>query len=171
MFIDENSADKMKLVSKQQKMHALFEELFDPEMAKWISDEIKLNRQDPVPPGQKEFWKPPVVSCQHDPRGCQKYVTKFVDTYLMSALKSPEQQGLLSGAVASNGAHIPEMGASGTEGPLPQVQFHRPHPNIEDYQLGRLVKPVNTGEKTKKGKKKQEREDYSEEELKAMVFK
>ena len=136
-IVDPRSVKKMHFIKKEEKIRATFDFLFPNELSSWLMDEMRLNRTDPITPMQREFWKPPLTCRHHDPRGTQSYINQFVDPYLKFALTAEMQ--------ASNPAatSTPEGSTISPVAPEPvHLSFHRPHPNIVDYQMGRLVEPV-----------------------------
>lgn len=68
----------MKLVKSEAKIQQLFSNYFPEDLSAWLMEEIALNRQNPVPLSQREFWNPPHDPGSHDPRGCPSYVQKYV---------------------------------------------------------------------------------------------
>ena len=97
VFLHPNTVAKMQLLRKKSKYRAKFVELFDEDLSSWLIEEIRLNKQRPLAASQREFWKaptppppPPAAKTStrnesktiHDPRGCQSYVKRFIDTFL-----------------------------------------------------------------------------------------
>jgi hypothetical protein len=60
----------------------LFERTFPDELTHWLLEEMRLNKQSPLPASQRQFWRPPPYKEAHDPRGCPSYVRDHIDTYL-----------------------------------------------------------------------------------------
>jgi CRAL/TRIO domain len=84
VFLHPNTVAKMQLLRKKTKYQEAFRRLFDDELASWLLDEIKLNKQRPMPVSQREFWKAPesASGSAHDPRGCASYVRQYIDPFL-----------------------------------------------------------------------------------------
>lgn len=138
VIVDPRSVKKMHFIKKDEKIRMTFDFLFPKELSTWLYDEMRLNRVDPIAPSQREFWKPPITCRHHDPRGTQSYINQFVDPYLKYALTAEMQ-------AANPAAATPAATSNGSAGAFPEpihLTFHRPHPNIVDYQMGRLVEPV-----------------------------
>lgn len=74
-------------------------------------DEIALNRQKPLPMGQREFWNPPANPTAHDARGCPAYLKHYVLPVQHQDLK-----------------FVPG-----------QKKLHCPHPNILDALRSKVV--------------------------------
>ena len=88
VFLHPNTVAKMQLIRKKSKYREAFQRLFDEELSTWLIDEVKLNRQRPMPASQREFWKAPESKTAdadgtvHDPRGCPSYIRRHIDTFL-----------------------------------------------------------------------------------------
>lgn len=76
VFIDPNTAQKMKLVRNKEKMVKNFKKLFSDELSEWLQEEIRLNKVEPIPESQVRFWE---GNADHDPRGCPSYVKEYVE--------------------------------------------------------------------------------------------
>lgn len=81
VFLHPNTVAKMKLVRSKKKIRELFDKTFSEELTEWLLEEIKLNKQSPLPVSQKEFWTAPKSSDAHDPRGAPSYVRQHIDTF------------------------------------------------------------------------------------------
>lgn len=78
VFLDPNTAAKVVLVGNKKKRLELFNKRFPPELTDWLTQEIKLNKQEPIPESQTQFWLPPEVAEAHDPRGCPSYIREHI---------------------------------------------------------------------------------------------
>lgn len=128
----------MQLLRKKSKYRDVFYKLFDDELATWLIDEIKLNKQRPMPLSQRQFWKAPEASLPptptgsktvaapsglasdgslHDPRACPSFIRSHINTFLTEIKK--EKDG--------------------------ETRVHQPHPNIVDVLRGtiRQVEPAS----------------------------
>ena len=142
-IVDPRSVKKMHFIKKEEKIRATFDFLFSKELSSWLMDEMRLNRTEPITPTQREFWKPPLTCRHHDPRGTQSYINQFVDPYLKFVLNAEMQAADPAAATTNGSASTPDGSTSSPVAPGPvHLSFHRPHPNIVDYQMGRLVEPV-----------------------------
>uniref|UniRef100_A0A1I8H5Z4 Thioredoxin domain-containing protein n=1 Tax=Macrostomum lignano TaxID=282301 RepID=A0A1I8H5Z4_9PLAT len=117
VFIDPKTVKKMKFIKGKEKIQRKFGQMFGDELTRWLVDEIRLNKQEPMSEAQEKFWEGPMRPNQHDPRGCPSYVEQFVDPYFLRV----KQLELQSGEESTAGG------------------LYRLHPNIADQQLGRLV--------------------------------
>ncbi|KAL4234482.1 hypothetical protein ACF0H5_006127 [Mactra antiquata] len=77
-FVPPATVKKVHVHRSQDKIDALFSELFSEELKQWLYDEIRLNHQHPISIQQKEFWK---FDKTHDSRGCSSYISKYIDTF------------------------------------------------------------------------------------------
>ncbi|BFZ13438.1 hypothetical protein BsWGS_16477 [Bradybaena similaris] len=102
---------KVKLARTDSKIQQLFSNYFSEELTTWLMDEIALNRQKPLPMGQREFWNPPANPQAHDARGCSSYVQHYVLPVQHQDLK-----------------FVPG-----------QKKLHCPHPNIIDALRSKVV--------------------------------
>lgn len=110
VFLHPNTVAKIQLVRGKKKIRQTFEQHFSPQLTEWLLEEIRRNKQSPLPAAQREFWKaPPPSPDTHDPRGCPDYVQRHVLPY-----KRTMQT---------------------TDTPL---RVHNPHPNVIDALVGRL---------------------------------
>ena len=82
VFLHQNTVSKMRFMRSKSKIQDTFNQYFSSELSNWLLDEIKLNKQRPLPDGQKTFWMAPTERGQHDSRGCPSYVDQFVDPFL-----------------------------------------------------------------------------------------
>ena len=78
-FIHPNTSSKVKLIKSKSKVKQEFHDLFPPELAVWLLEEMMLNKSHPLPVTQKEFWNKPPDGVVHDPRGCSSYVKNYID--------------------------------------------------------------------------------------------
>ncbi|XP_062621014.1 phosphatidylinositol transfer protein 3-like [Saccostrea cucullata] len=81
VFLQANTASKVKLVRPMSKVKETFQEYFSDELTNWLLEEIKLNKKPPLCESQKQFWACPEKEGSHDPRGCPSYVSKYVEKY------------------------------------------------------------------------------------------
>ncbi|ESO08653.1 hypothetical protein HELRODRAFT_190791 [Helobdella robusta] len=82
VFLHDNTVAKMHLIRSKKKIEEEFTKLFDDELKEWLLIEMKLNKEKPLSLSQQTFWKAPIDTKHHDPRGCPSYVKEFVDTFL-----------------------------------------------------------------------------------------
>ena len=82
VFLHKNTVAKMKLVRTKSKYLPVFQEYFSEELSSWLSEEINMNKQSPMPVSQMTFWQKPTLPSEHDPRGCPSYVKNYVDVYV-----------------------------------------------------------------------------------------
>ena len=108
VFLDPNTANKVQLSRSKDKINKLFSDLFPQDLAKWLKDEIELNKQKKIPLSQKQFWEFPMDPRAHDPRGAMDYIMNHIEPYIMHCRK-------------------PEVETR---------SIHRPHPNICDRLRG-----------------------------------
>jgi CRAL/TRIO domain len=118
VFLHPNTQAKMQLLRKKTKYREAFFKLFDEELASWLIEEIKLNKQRPIPVSQRQFWKAPdsagsssvpsspaggkVSSSSaaasgegvHDPRASPAYIRQYIDTFLTEIKLVTEQNCL-----------------------------------------------------------------------------
>lgn len=80
-FLHPTTVAKMLLVRSRSKVQQTFSKYFSEELTNWLLDEIKLNKQKPLPMSQRTFWDEPSGEGVHDPRGCPSYVKDFVEPY------------------------------------------------------------------------------------------
>uniref|UniRef100_A0A1I8IVB1 CRAL-TRIO domain-containing protein n=1 Tax=Macrostomum lignano TaxID=282301 RepID=A0A1I8IVB1_9PLAT len=132
VFIDPKTVKKMKFIKGKEKIQRKFGQMFGDELTRWLVDEIRLNKQEPMSEAQEKFWEGPMRPNQHDPRGCPSYVEQFVDPYFLRV----KQLELQSGEESTAGG------------------LYRLHPNIADQQLGRLVPYVPRCRRKEEKKKK-----------------
>ncbi|XP_074645463.1 phosphatidylinositol transfer protein 3-like isoform X2 [Tubulanus polymorphus] len=83
VFLHPNTVAKMKLIRSKKKRMDVFNKYFSAEMVKWLSTEIKNNKQRPLATTQQEFWKGPISPMDHDPRGAPSYVAEYIDSFPM----------------------------------------------------------------------------------------
>ncbi|XP_077983391.1 phosphatidylinositol transfer protein 3-like [Glandiceps talaboti] len=107
-FLNSNTIDKVHLHRSPEKIDAIFRDLFSDELVQWLYEESRLNKEDPLTDLQQFFWKMPHNPADHDPRGCQFYVHKYLDTFFKET--SPVESLVLN--------------------IVPKVKKHKPHPNI-----------------------------------------
>ncbi|KAL5021533.1 hypothetical protein ScPMuIL_000688 [Solemya velum] len=81
LFLHPNTLAKMKLIRSKRKVVSTFQKYFPDELVTWLREEIKLNKQKPLPTFQAEFWKRPSRKSDHDPRGCPSYVEQYLENY------------------------------------------------------------------------------------------
>ena len=99
---------KVQLIRSKKKLKEMFSNYLSEETVSWLSDEIKMNKQKPLPESQREFWKGGDGS-EHDARGCSEYVESYVE-----------------GNIKVNSEHLAAQAR------------HKPHPNIVDFLVGSL---------------------------------
>ncbi len=131
MFVHPNTVAKVHLIRSKKKVADIFGKYFSEETCEWLIEEIKLNKQKPLPESQRTFWKKPDKEGAHDPRGTPSYVKKYLDSFSTSNLcLSP----------AGNLNNIGEL-------------VHLAHPNVMDYLQGNLknVKLTPTSERNPNG--------------------
>ncbi|KAK3085499.1 hypothetical protein FSP39_004253 [Pinctada imbricata] len=113
VFLHKNTVAKMKLVRTKTKYIPLFQKYFPDELTDWLIEEIKRNKQTPLPASQCAFWEKPEIESDHDPRGCPSYVKNFVETYARSDSKNvhkphPNIINALKGSIKTN-THVSEV--------------------------------------------------------------
>lgn len=89
VFLHQNTVAKVRLIKSKRKISEEFKKLFDTELHEWLLEEMKLNKEKPISPGQKAFWKSPEAPATHDPRGCPSYIRNYVIPFLKNCSKSP----------------------------------------------------------------------------------
>lgn len=103
VFVDPNTAKKVKLV-KKERMESLFEERLGPELAVWLREEIRLNRTS-ISETQLRFWQAPQEPGAHDPRGAPSYVKKYIEPLEQRRKQFPKE--LVKRSVLGQSAHMP----------------------------------------------------------------
>lgn len=115
VFVDPVTVKKVKLVRKE-KINRVFDESFGPELSNWLKDELVLNKTN-ITEVQRKFWESPSQPGQHDPRGTNSYIKKYIEPLQYRRQTNPTE--LISRA---------------TVGP----DKHLPHPNLLQYINGQL---------------------------------
>ncbi|KAL8590567.1 hypothetical protein ACOMHN_011003 [Nucella lapillus] len=141
-FLHPNTVAKVKMARSKAKVAEIFSHLFSPELSAWMQEEIALNKHKPLSRTQLEFWNPLQEGQQHDPRGCESYVKKYLDTFpktLQSNGGSQQQETITSSAKTS-----PEKTCASQDGTPPEItrRVHKPHPNIVDRMSGLRLERV-----------------------------
>lgn len=77
-FVDPNTVAKVRFVSTGPQLRATLEELFPPELARWLEVEIDRNSKATLEPTQQLWWQAPPAGETHDPRGCASYVARYL---------------------------------------------------------------------------------------------
>ncbi|CAH8644507.1 unnamed protein product [Dicrocoelium dendriticum] len=138
VFVDPNTAKKVKLV-KKERLESIFEERFGTELAAWLREEIRLNRTS-ISEAQLRFWQAPQDPGVHDPRGAPSYVRKYIEPLEQRRKQIPNE--LLKLSVLGRNVHMP-------------------HPNIINELNGQLKDYKLVGSRNQKQNlTKEELEEY-----------
>ena len=78
-FVDPRTYDKVRWCAGEKEIASRAAELFGPGMARWLTEEVALNRPSALPPAQARYWEAPAKDGEHDPRGEEAYVRGYVD--------------------------------------------------------------------------------------------
>jgi len=89
VFLQPNTVSKMKLVGSQPKVLKVFQKHFSEELTEWLLKEIELNKLNPIPKSQSDFWTSARKAQDHDPRGCPTYVQSYIEPYFANAASEP----------------------------------------------------------------------------------
>ena len=119
LFIHPRTSSKLQLC-RGAHINTTFQELFPDDLRVWLQEEMELNSQRSVSTAQMQFWRKPVHSGIHDPRGCPSYVSQYIDRYYKEVI---------------------QMQVNGKLEQSDMPKIHRPHPNIiqalrEEAELG-----------------------------------
>ena len=78
-FMQAETVKKVHVEISKHKIEETFTSLFEDDLKEWLYEEIRLNKVSPIAKTQKEFWKS--NESGHDPRGCEKYVSRYLDKF------------------------------------------------------------------------------------------
>ncbi len=118
VFLHPNTAAKMNLVRGKKKIQETFDKYFSEEVRDWLLEEMTLNKEKPLPEGQRFFWEAPSESGGHDPRACPSYVKTYIEPLIAEA-RHKEHQDEDKGATSA-------------------YKLHKPHPNLVDAAFNRI---------------------------------
>lgn len=138
-FMHPNTVAKVRMARNKAKVVEMFSQLFSAELSTWMQEEIALNKHKPLSRSQLEFWNPPQDGQVHDPRGCQSYIQKYLDTFpktVQSNGSSPQVEDTVTAKTSS-----PEKTPSSPDQTTPEIipRVHKPHPNILDRMSGHTL--------------------------------
>ena len=78
-FLDPVTASKVRFIDGSD-VDATLDMFLPTELSAWVKEEIRLNQIRPLPEAQScsGYWKQPANPSDHDPRGCDSYVRKYL---------------------------------------------------------------------------------------------
>ena len=78
-FVDPRTYEKVRWCAGEKEVASKAAELFPPGLARWLTEEVALNRTRTLPPSQVRYWEAPANDGEHDARGEASYLARYVD--------------------------------------------------------------------------------------------